>query len=53
MTLLGIRDVCNNRRCGRIADTLIKLGGQVTIVGPLPPESPNPDVTYHAVDIET
>ena len=52
VTILGLRDVCNNRRCGRIADTLLKFGNQVTIVGPLPPETPDPRVTYHAVDIE-
>jgi glycosyltransferase involved in cell wall biosynthesis len=52
VVILGMRDVCNNRRCHRIADTLLRLGGQVVVVGPEPPESPNPAVVYHVVDIE-
>jgi glycosyltransferase involved in cell wall biosynthesis len=51
VTILGLRNICNNNRCHRIADTLIRMGGEVTIVGPQPPEDPNPAITYHVVDL--
>jgi hypothetical protein len=49
VTILGIRDVCNDGHCAEIANTLLGLGRQVTIVGPLAPESPNPAVIYRTV----
>jgi glycosyltransferase involved in cell wall biosynthesis len=52
VVILGIRDVCNNMRCRRIAETLLRIGRKVTIVGSEEPVNPHPDITYHVVDIE-
>jgi hypothetical protein len=52
VVILGIGDACNDGRCARIADALLRLGRQVTVVGPLPPQSPRPAVGYHVVDLE-